>query len=280
MLNFSSLYSGSTGNSLFLQTDNTNLLIDAGVSAKKITEALASFNVNMEDIDAIIVTHEHIDHVQSIGTLSKKYNLPVYATKETFDAMPKQTEKILYKNINFINSNENFEINDLTIKPFSIPHDAINPVGYTIFNKNKKISIATDIGNMTLDILNTIEGSSFLLLESNYDPEILKLCSYPYHLKERIAGNNGHLPNYIAGRTIAYLINTGLSQVVLGHLSKESNFPELAYKTVINELIKKDIDLNNIDLSVASRTEPTKLFKLLKEYLLYVIYKYNLCWKN
>ena len=262
MLNFSSLYSGSTGNSLFLQSDNSKVLIDAGVSAKKIIEALASFNVSVEDLDAIVVTHEHSDHIQSLGTLSKKYNIPIYATKETFDAMPKQTEKIMCNNINCINTNEKFEINDLTFKPFSIPHDAANPVGYTIFGDNKQLSVATDIGNMSLDILNTIEGSSFLMLESNYDPEVLKCCSYPFHLKQRISGNKGHLPNYMAGKTIAYLLNTGLSQVVLGHLSKESNFPELAYKTVVDELIKKDFDENSLSLTVASRTEPNKLFEI------------------
>lgn len=262
MLNFSSLYSGSTGNSLFLESDNCKILIDSGVSAKKITNALTSFDVNIEDIDAILVTHEHSDHVQSLGTLSKNYNIPVYATKETFDSMPKQTEKINCSNIRCFNSNETFEIKDLTIKPFSIPHDAANPCGFNIINNNKKLSIATDIGHMNLEILNVLEGTSFLMLESNYDPEILKCCSYPYHLKQRISSNKGHLPNEMAGKTIAYLLNSGLNQVMLGHLSKENNFPELAYKTVVEELIKKDFDENSVNISVASRTEPSKMYKI------------------
>lgn len=263
MLNFCSLYSGSTGNSLFIESDNSKILVDTGVSAKKITDALTSFDVNIEDIDAILVTHEHSDHVQSLGTISKKYNIPVYATKETFDSMPKQVEKINVSNINCFNSNETFEINDLTIKPFSIPHDAANPCGFNILKDDKKLSIATDIGNMNLEILNKLEGSSFLLLESNYEPELLKSSSYPYLLKQRILGNTGHLSNEMAGKTIAYLLDSGLEQVVLGHLSKENNFPELAYKTVVEELIKKDFNENNIKISVANRNKPTEKFKLM-----------------
>lgn len=262
MLKFSSLYSGSTGNSLFIESENSKILVDTGESAKKIISALSSLNKKIDDIDAILVTHEHIDHVKSLGTLSKTYNIPVYSTKETFDAMPKQTEKISFSNIHFFNSNEKFEIKDLKIKPFSIPHDAANPCGFCITNGNKKLSIATDLGHMNLDILNNLEGSSFALLEANYDPEILKTSKYPYNLKLRISGNKGHLPNEMSGKTIAYLLDSGLNQVVLGHLSKENNFPELAYKTVVEELIKKDFNEDSINISIASRTKPSKLFNI------------------
>ena len=262
MLNFSSLYSGSTGNSLFLQSDNSKVLIDSGVSAKKIIEALASFNVNVEDLDAIVVTHEHSDHIQSLGTLSKKYNIPVYATKETFDAMPKQTEKIMCNNINCINTNEKFEINDLTFKPFSIPHDAANPCGFNIYKDAKKISIATDIGHMTNSILKNLEESLFVLLEANYDPEVLRCSPYPFSLKSRIAGPTGHLPNEMAGKTISYLLQSGLKSAMLGHLSKQSNFPELAYQTVLDELISNNYDENSLNLAVAKRDSNSKLIEL------------------
>lgn len=258
MLNFHSLYSGSTGNSLFLQSQNTNILIDTGVSAKKICSALSSCDSNIENIDAILITHEHIDHVQSLGTLSKKYDIPVYATKKTWDAMPNQSAKMVSHNIKYFNPKETFEIGDLTIFPFSTPHDAADSCGFNIFHDKSKISIATDIGHMTKEILNNLEGSSFIMLESNYDPEILKCCSYPYRLKNRIAGPNGHLPNEDAGKTISYLLKSGLSQVVLGHLSKENNFPELAYKTVVDELIKNNFNENEIKISVASRDCPSK----------------------
>lgn len=131
-------------------------------------------------------------------------------------------------------------------------------VGYTIFADNKKISIATDIGHMTNNIIKHVDGSEFILLESNYDPEILKYTRYPFSLKNRIAGPTGHLPNQMAGQTINYLIKSGLKNAILGHLSKESNFPELAYQTVMDELISNGTNIDNFSLSVASRTTPRK----------------------
>ena len=256
MLNFCSLYSGSSGNSLFVETENTRILVDAGMSCKKIEEALQSIEVNPSSINAILVTHEHSDHVKGISTISRKFDIPVFSTKETFEAMPAQTEKLSEKNINYFNPSEKFFINDLGILPFSIPHDAANPCGFNIFKDDKKISIATDIGHMTNGILKNLEDSIFIMLESNYDPEVLKYSKYPYQLKTRIAGPDGHLSNELAGKTISYLLNSGLKQAVLGHLSKQSNFPELAYKTVIDEIMCTKYDENSLKLSVASRDIP------------------------
>ena len=170
MLNFCSLYSGSSGNSLFIESKNTKLLVDAGVSCKKIETALNDININPSSLDGILVTHEHTDHVQGLGTLSKKFNLPVFVNQKTLDAMPKQRDKLSDNNVKIFNVNENFEIGDLKIHPFSIPHDAANPCGFNIYKDTKKISIATDIGHMTNDILKNLEESLFILLESNYDP--------------------------------------------------------------------------------------------------------------
>lgn len=264
MLNFCSLYSGSSGNSLFVETENTKILIDAGMSCKKIEEALHLIEVDPSSINAILVTHEHSDHIKGISTISKKFDIPVFATKETFDAMPSQTEKLSKKNINFFNPLEKFNIDDLEILPFSIPHDAANPCGFNIIKDHShQISIATDIGHMTKSILNHLEGSEFILLESNYDTEVLRCCSYPFKLKTRIAGETGHLSNTMAGKTITYLSkNSNLHTAMLGHLSKESNFPELAYQTVAEELIANHIADDSINLSVASRDCPSKLITL------------------
>ena len=262
MFNFRSLYSGSSGNSLLVQTPNTKILIDAGESAKKISDVLSSMDINPKDIDAILVTHEHSDHVRGLGTVSKKFDIPVYANIETWKAMPQQEAKILEKNKKIFNPSDKFEIGELKIQPFEIPHDAANPCGFNIFYKDKKISIATDIGHMTSDILHTLEGSNFILLEANYDPNILKCSNYPYLLKQRIAGPNGHLANGEAGKTISYLMNSGLNNVMLGHLSKENNFPELAYKTVLEELIENKFDENSINISIANRFEPSPIISL------------------
>lgn len=257
MFKFCSLFSGSSGNSLFVETDKTKILIDCGESAKKIVNSLSDIDVNIEDIDAILVTHEHIDHVKSLGTLSKKYNIPVYTNIETLNAMPEQANKIKTDYIHLFDFSKDFSVGDLQIHPFSIPHDAANPCAFNIFKNDKKISVATDIGHITPEIIKNLEKSSFLLLESNYDPNILKCSPYPYHLKERISGPLGHLSNNMAGETISHLIDSGLKNVMLGHLSKENNFPELAYKTVMEEIMERDYPEKAIKLSVATRFNHT-----------------------
>ena len=254
MFQFCSLYSGSSGNCSLVQSNNTKILIDAGESCKKIANALISINVEPSSIDGILITHEHSDHVKGLGIFSKKFQVPVYANLETWNAMPKQKEKMADENIRFF-SFDKFNIGDIEIKPFSIPHDAANPCGFNLYHNNKKMSIATDIGHMNKDIINHLSNSSFMLLEANYEPEILKCSSYPYILKERIKGPNGHLSNSDAGKTISYLINHGLNNVMLGHLSKENNFPELAYKTVVEQLMENNVSQNSLRLSVANRFE-------------------------
>ena len=250
------------GNCLYVESENTKLLIDAGVSLKKIEAGLETLNVSPSSLDGILVTHEHSDHIQSLGNLSKKFNLPVYANSETFDAMPKQTDKISTENINKFKVAEKFQIKDIEVNPFSIPHDAANPCGFNITNNSDKISIATDIRHMTNDILKQLEDSKFILLESNYDTEVLKCSKYPYLLKQRIAGPNGHLSNDVASKVINYLLQGNLKTAMLGHLSKESNFPELAYQTVVDEIIRAGTDVSKLNLSVASRDKVGNLIHI------------------
>lgn len=258
MLKFCSLYSGSTGNSLLVQTENTNILIDAGVSTRKIEVALGELSISPDNISAILITHEHSDHVQSVGNLSKKYNIPVFSNEETWIALSDEHKsKIAESNVNFYVANEKFEIDDLEIFPFSIPHDAANPCGFNILHNKDKFSIATDLGHISASILNKLEGSSFIFLEANYEPEVLKFSKYPYVLKKRIDGPNGHLSNIVAGKTISSLIPSGLKSVMLGHLSKENNFPELAYKTVVEQLEKSNFSEASISLNVANRISPS-----------------------
>lgn len=262
MFRFCSLYSGSSGNSLFVESKKTKLLVDCGESAKKIINSLSDIDVDIEKINGILVTHEHIDHVKSLGTLSKKYDIPIYTNIETLNAMPDQIKKIKPENIHIFDFNKDFEIGDLHIHPFSIPHDAANPCAFNIYYNDKKMSIATDIGHITPEIISNLEKSCFMLLEANYDPNILKCSPYPYHLKERISGPLGHLSNNMAGQTISHLIDSGLNNVMLGHLSKENNFPELAYKTVMEEIIENNYPEKAIQLNVATRFNHTPLINI------------------
>lgn len=257
MLKFCSLYSGSSGNSSLIQSKDINILIDAGVSGKKIIEALASINVDIETISAILITHEHSDHTQSISTLSKKYNIPVYANKKTWNAMLDKKDKMPKEQIAYFQNNYSFTLSDLTILPFDIPHDAADPCGFCISDADSKISIATDIGHMTNSILNHLKNSDLVLLEANYEPEVLKYSSYPYRLKERIASPIGHLSNIDAGKTINYLADYGVKNVLIGHLSNENNFPELAYRSVLEQINHQDLNLN-----IASRFKPSTVFEL------------------
>lgn len=263
MLECCSLYSGSSGNSFFVQTENTKILVDAGVSCKKIENALDSLNVSPEEIDAIFITHEHIDHTKSIGLLSSKYNIPLYTNIETWNALISSNKKLENSTVKFFKNDKNMIFNDLLITPFSTPHDAVNPCGFNIVKDKKKISIATDLGHVSPSVIKSLENSSFLMLEANYDLNVLKYSPYPYSLKQRISGPNGHLENTTTGKTVAQLVKGGLEKTLLVHLSKENNFPELAYKTVVEQLHSEELSEKNVNINVAPRDYPSAIFKVV-----------------
>ena len=262
MFRFINLYSGSSGNCSFIESDNSKILIDCGASCKKTEEALNLYNTSLSDIDAILITHEHSDHIKGLATTSKKFNIPIYANKKTMDNI-----KLDLSNSELVNfkTNQDFDINDLKIHSFSIPHDAADPCGFSVYNKDKKISIATDIGHMTTNIIKNLEGSDFLLLEANYSPELLRYSRYPYLLKQRIVGPNGHLSNDESGNTISSLLKSDVKNIMLGHLSKENNFPELAYQTVMESLINKGANTSKFKLSVADRDKPNDAIEINKK---------------
>ncbi len=251
MIKFCNLYSGSSGNCTLVSSNDTNVLIDAGVSCQKISKALASLDLNFENIDAILITHEHIDHTKGLTTISKKYSVPIYATVKTWHAM--DSLNVSESCREFFNPAESFNVGSLEIHPFSIPHDAVDPCAFSIFGEGKKITIATDMGHLTDDILSNMEESNLLLLESNYDRETLNCGAYPFFLKKRIDGKLGHLSNDDASKAICHLCKKGVHNFILGHLSKENNFPELAYQTILNELNINNIDPSTYTLSVAKR---------------------------
>jgi phosphoribosyl 1,2-cyclic phosphodiesterase len=260
MLKFCSLYSSSSGNSIFISDNKSRLLVDAGLSGKLIKKAIDDIDENLKNVNGILVTHEHLDHIQGVGVLSRKFDIPIYANKETWDGMEKYIGDIKDKNINYFENDNTFSIGEISIKAFSIPHDANNPVGFSMELLNKKISIATDIGKMTNNILRNIENSDILFLESNHDENILKSCKYPYSVKRRILSDKGHLSNEIAGKAVAYLAEKGMERFILCHLSEKSNFPELVYETVKNYLLEKKIDIKkDILLNIIGKKDTTTL---------------------
>lgn len=259
-MEFCSLYSGSSGNCLYVASDKTKILIDSGLSGKKVQEGLKEIGVNPQDINGIVITHEHDDHIKSAGILSRRFNLPIYANTNTWEAMINKLGDIKRENIKIFDNYNPFDIGDICVQPYEIPHDAASPCGYSFIHGGKKVSIATDIGYASDTVKENIKDSDFILLESNHDVEMLKVGPYPYPLKRRVLSNEGHLSNEDAGKAIVEILNSKIKKVMLGHLSKTNNYPELAYRTVLSVLemngIKDGVD---IEIDIAHRDKVGRL---------------------
>lgn len=241
------LASGSTGNATCIQFGGTNILVDAGISARRVKTGLDSIGVAVEDISAVFVTHEHTDHISGLAMLTKKYRLPVYAKRATLNAMACRT---FLQPACCHELPESIEIGALRIEPFSISHDAADPVGFNFFGGQTKCSYATDIGYVSDSVKKRLEKSDILVFESNHDIDMLQTGGYPWYLKKRILGERGHLSNVDCGRTLASLVKKNHTHVCLAHISKENNRPSVAEATVSSILqesgyrLGKDITLH------------------------------------
>lgn len=253
MILFGSLISGSSGNATILSDGTTTLLTDCGMSGKALLSSLESVDIPIESISGVLITHEHIDHTKGIGVIARRYGFDIYASNGTISAMC--DNKICDSQLHEISKDTDFEIGTIGIKPFEIPHDAAEPLGFTYFANNKKISLATDIGETNDYIFENIKGSDTVLLESNHDVEMLRYGSYPYHLKQRILSSIGHLSNDNAAKEAVRLAKSGTTNFLLGHLSLENNIPDIAYMTTQNALNENGI--SDINIKVADRYKPT-----------------------
>lgn len=253
---FLSLVSGSSGNCSVISDGKTVLLSDCGLGVSRLEELLNSVGISPRLISAILVTHEHSDHIKGAGIVSKKYGLPVFATEETHLAM--QNLGISEDNIKYISPDKDFEIGSIGVKAFSIPHDAANPVGYSFFCGKNKLTVATDMGHIDDYILENLKGSIAVILESNHDIEMLKNGRYPYFLKRRILGDFGHLSNIDAAKTAVELLKSGTKYIMLGHISADNNTPKTALLETAN-LAQKNGAVAGVDftLSAANRYVPT-----------------------
>lgn len=262
-MRFCSLASGSSGNCHLINDGEHSILIDAGLSGKQIENKIKEIDIDLKSLSAILVSHEHSDHICGVGVLSRRYNIPIYANEGTWTGMESKIGKIKDENIKYFKSNESFSIRDFNIKPYSISHDANEPVGFSIEKNKVKVSIATDLGYINEDIMEQIKDSNLVVLESNHDEEMLKAGSYPYYLKRRILSNFGHLSNEAAGNAIVDLVSRNVKSVLLAHLSRENNFPELAIATVKNILDNKKIIVGkDINLDLVYRDRVSNVYEL------------------
>lgn len=257
MKGFYPLASSSKGNSILLCSENTKVLIDCGLSGKRTKESLERIGVDIAEVDAILVTHEHSDHIAGLKVIACKYDIPVFANSETAKAI------VAYCNdrpkFKIFSTGEPFEFGDLEIHPFSIPHDTADPVMFTIRCDGWKLGFCTDLGFATTLVKNRLEGCDYLYLEANHDPDLVRNCARPHVYKQRVLGRNGHLSNEACAQLILDIIHPGLKGVTLAHLSSECNTPQLAYQTVAGLLAEKGYDLP-IQVAELEKASPPTLF--------------------
>ena len=252
-----SIASGSSGNCIYVGSDHTHLLVDTGISRKRIEEGLKKLEIKGEEIDGVLITHEHSDHIQGLGVLSRKYELPIYATKATIEGISGSTSlgKMPDGLFHTIRADEPFRLGDIEVKPFAISHDACEPTGYRFECGGRSAAVATDLGKYDEYTVSNLTGLDAVLLEANHDIHMLEVGGYPYYLKQRILGDKGHLSNELSGRLLCDILHDNLKHIILGHLSKENNYARLAYETVKLEVTLGDNDYKgeDLDMFVAGR---------------------------
>ncbi len=252
-----SIASGSSGNCIYVGSEQTHLLVDTGISKKRIDEGLSELGVKGEELGGILITHEHVDHIQGLGVLSRKYGIPIYATKGTIrgieqcKTLGKMPEGLLHA----VDIDRPFAIGDLSVKAFAISHDANEPSGFRVENNGKSVAVATDLGIYDEYTIENLKNLNAIVLEANHDIHMLEVGPYPYYLKQRVLGKQGHLSNEASGRLLCEILHDKLEYILLGHLSKENNYPELARETVKLEVTMGAVPYRgeDIPLMVAKR---------------------------
>ncbi len=262
---FCPLFSGSSGNAVYVRAGDTRLLIDAGLSGRTVSEGLASIGVLPETLSGILVTHEHSDHIKGVGILSRKYHVPIYANDRTWQAMERSLGNIAPGSRRVFESGETFYIGNAGIMPYRISHDAAEPVGYRVYYGGHSVATATDIGVFTKKTLEALSGTDIVLLESNHDIDMLHANDhYSAQLKTRILGRYGHLSNEACGEALLQLYQTGVRHAVLGHLSHENNTPELAMSTVCGVLRAHGLELSeDIQVDMAWRDHVGGVYEII-----------------
>ncbi len=238
-LRFTVLASGSTGNAMVVSNGESAVLVDAGLSAKRIEQLLKEKEMSPNQLQGILVTHEHADHIKGLGAVARKFDLPVYANEKTWEALEKHIGEIADEKKCVMQTGEIRDFGELQVESYGISHDAAEPVGYCFYHEEQKLSLATDLGYMSSKVKEKIRDSDVLVLESNHDIEMLRMGRYPWNIKRRILGDMGHLSNEAAGEGLVEVMTTRTKRVYLAHLSRDHNLMDLARLTVNNVLEDK-----------------------------------------
>ncbi|MDE5756299.1 MAG: MBL fold metallo-hydrolase [Clostridia bacterium] len=258
-MEFCNLASGSRGNCTVISTDRVNIMIDDGLNLRALTERARLANIDLSTIDAILITHEHTDHVKGIASFCKKYSVPVYCHAESKEFL----EPMIYPYVLDTDMDSPFELGDLTITPFRLPHDSNYNLGYKITQGKSVISIATDLGFVSEGTLEKLKGSDFVMLESNHDIDMLREGEYPFILKQRIMGKNGHLSNDDCAQAVLELARNGTKRFLLAHLSQDNNTPELAFDCTAKNLEKNYFtEGQDVFVDLANQYKSTRKFKI------------------
>ena len=253
-----SIASGSSGNCIYVGSDATNLLIDTGISGKKVEFGLNSLDLTTKDLNGIFVTHEHSDHIKGVGVFSRRYRLPVFANEKTWHAMAHRLGKIAPRHQQVFRNEEVFVFQDLEVLPFSTYHDAADPVGYRFVSEGQQVSILTDTGQLDARMVDAIRGSDVYYLEANHDPILLQEGPYPQVLKQRIRSAYGHLSNQQAAEVLCEVLEGRGEAVLLAHLSEENNTPQLCRSTIVGLLAQEGLDVQRDQrILVCSRFSPS-----------------------
>lgn len=256
MAKFCAMFSGSSGNCTYISSDNSSLLIDAGVSARNICNALKAIGSDIDRINAIFITHEHSDHIKGLKTLLKKHQIPVFANEGTISGMLESMD-LDNSNLNIIKTGESIDIADINVSSFCTSHDSRESVGYRMHIKDGvQIAVATDLGFISDTVKNSLSECDVVMLESNHDIGMLQNGRYPYFLKHRIMSKTGHLSNNDCACILPELCRLGTKHFVLAHLSHDNNFPELALETAMSAMKTAGIAQDEFDIEIAPRSGP------------------------
>lgn len=253
-----SIASGSSGNCVYVGDDDTHILIDAGISGKRVKAGLDAIGVDIKRIQALLITHEHSDHISGVGVLSRKYKIPIYSKEKTLKSLLKSRSVgvIDPELFHHIEADQGFMLGKIQVMPFASSHDAVDPLCYTFITEEKKIGFATDLGSYNDYIKDHLKGANVLYLEANHDVSMLEVGPYPFFLKQRILSDVGHLSNDLSADLICQLYHEGLDHIILAHLSHENNMPDVAHATVKHEIdARLALKEGDLYLHVAKRSE-------------------------